>query len=110
MKIIKPVYVRVRIRAVCMSETVVFEFAEFSDLSEFLVNIESEKLNVMRLYHMGKAFFLAVPKDNIPIVIYEYSVKNSRACYAEGAVSEYGKPIAAGDELVDFARMIKKIK
>lgn len=100
----------VGIRAVCKKDNIVFKFCGFDALTGFLINTEAENLSVMRLYQCGEDFYLAIPRNAVPIIIYEYAMHNCRACYAESVSSEYGILIADGSELINMVQILKKIK
>lgn len=97
------------VRAVRKNETVIFEFYRFEDLAGLLLNIDRKYIENMRLYMYHSEFYLAVPRSGIPVLIYEYSMKNRRSSVAESILAEYGRFIADGDKLCIMANDLKKI-
>lgn len=98
------------VRAVRKNENVVFEFNGFNDLSGFLLNINTAYLWDMRLYRYLNKFYIAVNRQRIPIIIYEYSMHNRRLSVAENMLSEYGTAVAGGKELIKLVSELKKIE
>ncbi len=91
------------------NEYVMFEFSDFDALSGLLVNIDTDYAVSMRLYKYKNRFYMAVPRRRIPILIYEYSLKNRRSPVAESVVSEYGRLLAGGYKLADIVSDLKKM-
>ncbi len=89
--------------------SVLFEFPEFDDLSALLQNIPTAHLFGMRLYAYSDRFFLAVPRRNIPVIIYEYSLKKRKSSISESIIAEHGKKLADGYGLACMAAELKKI-
>ena len=98
------------VRAVRKNETVIFEFTSFEDVAGLLANIDGIYVSKMRLYICYGGFYLAVPRNSIPILIYEYSMHNRRTSVAESILSEHGRLIADGTKLCKMADTLKKIK
>lgn len=98
------------VRAVRKNETVIFEFISFDDVADLLANINGIYTSKMRLYVCFSRFYLAVPRNSIPVLIYEYSMHNRRTSVAESILSEHGRLIAEGTKLCKIADILKKIK
>lgn len=97
------------IKAVKKNERAVFEFLGFDDLIGMLINADYENMLSMTLYQYMNAFYITIPKNNIPPVIYEYSFKSNKSSIAESFLSEYGKILAEGMQLVKMIVGLKKI-
>lgn len=107
----RPDRARIRgVRAVRKNETVIFEFSDFDDIAGLLANIDGVYVSKMRLYICFSRFYLAVPRNSIPVLIYEYSMHNRRTSVAESILREHGQFIAEGTKLCKIADILKKIK
>ena len=90
-------------------DSVVFEIVGFDNLSGMLKNTSPVHLLNMRLYVLEGKFYVAVPRRRIPVIIYEYSLKNRKSPVFEAKVAEYGRLIAGGYRLMCMAAALKKI-
>lgn len=97
-------------RAVRRNDTVVFEIPDFDGLCGLLCNIKAEYIRRMCLYIFAKRFYLAVPRGEIPVLIYEYSMHNRCSPVAESVAAEYGVRIAEGETLCKMADCVKKMQ
>lgn len=90
-------------------ENVIFEFCAFDDLATMLLNAEKRYLLSMRLYKYGDSFYLSIPKNCIPFLIYEFSLNSKKSAVSESFLGEYGKFLADGRSLTSMASGLKKI-
>ena len=90
------------------TQSVIFELERFYDFCEFLKNISPYYILSMRLYRYDQRFYLALPRHKIPVLIYEYSIKNRKSELLESFLSEYGKLLANGRNLLSISSFLKK--
>ena len=90
-------------------ESIVFEFCSFYDLSQMLLNIEKRYISSMRLYKHNDIFYIAIPKNSIPFLMYEFSLKTKKSSVSESILSEYGHLLADGNRLMHMADGLKNI-
>jgi len=97
------------IKAIKKDDRVAYEFFGFDDLLGLLVNVDYASILDMRLYQYMNSFFITLPKNNVPILIYEYSLKNRSSCIAESLLSEYGRFLGDGKSILAMVLELKKI-
>ncbi|MBR4173388.1 MAG: adaptor protein MecA [Clostridia bacterium] len=97
------------VRVAGKKESTVFEFSEFDDLSCMLINTEKRYVSVMRLYGYNNRFYLAIPKNSVPFLVYEFSLSSKKAAISESILAEYGRLLADGVGLSEMADGLKKI-
>ena len=90
-------------------ESIVFEFCDFDDLAGMLVNTEVRYILSMRLYKYKDSFYVAIPKNTVPFLVYEFSLSNKKSAVLESVLSEYGSFLADGKKLSHMTRCLKKI-
>ena len=90
-------------------ESIVFEFCSFDDLSAMLLNLEKRHISDMRLYRHKDIFFVAISKNSIPFLMYEFSLKMSKSPVSESFLSEYGHFLADGHKLMLMTDGLKNI-
>ncbi len=90
-------------------ESTIFEFGDFDDLSGMLLNTEKRYILAMRLYSYKDRFYLAIPKNSVPFLVYEFSLNNKKSAVSESVLAEYGSFLADGNKLFCMAKGLKKI-
>ena len=90
-------------------ESIIFEFCDFDALSGMLVNIEKRYILAMRLYSLNGSFYLAVPKNSVPFLIYEFALSSKKSAVSESVLAEYGDFLADGNRLFCMVKGLKKI-
>ncbi|MCR4719300.1 MAG: adaptor protein MecA [Firmicutes bacterium] len=90
-------------------DSTVFEFCSFDDLSTMLLNTEKRYILSMRLYRHKGNFYIAIPKNCIPFLMYEFSLKPRKSSVSESVLSEYGHFLADGNKLMIMTDGLKKI-
>lgn len=90
-------------------ESIVFEFGDFDALSGMLVNTEERYITAMRLYSYNGVFYVAIPKNSIPFLVYEFSLNFKKTAVSESFLAEYGTFLADGDKLFCMTKGLKKI-
>ena len=97
------------VRVAGKKECVIFEFFSFDDLAAMLLNIEKRYISSMRLYRHNGALYIAIPKNSIPFLMYEFSLKNRKSTVYENALSEYGTLLADGNKLLLMTNRLKNM-
>ena len=90
-------------------DSVVFEFSTFDDLSSMLLNVEKWQISHMRLYRHNGSFYIAIHKNSIPFIMYEFSLKAKKTAVCESFLSEYGQMLADGNKLNIMTEELKNI-
>lgn len=90
-------------------ESVIFEFCDFDDLAGMLLNAEKRYILTMRLYRYKDSFYVAIPKNSIPFLMYEFSLNRKKSAVSESILAEYGHLLADGNKLFCMADRLKKI-
>lgn len=90
-------------------ESTVFEFCKFDDLAGMLINAEKRHVLSMRLYKYKNSFYIAIPKNSVPFLVYEFSLSSKKSAVSESILSEYGNFLADGNKLSLMANGLKKI-
>ena len=90
-------------------ERLVFEFCDFDDLAGLLVNSETRYVSAMRLYSLNGSFYVAIPKNSVPFLIYEFSLSRRKSAVLESFLAEYGSFLADGKKLLCMVSDLKKI-
>lgn len=101
-----------RIKGVKVSgkrDSAVFEFHSFDDLGTMLLNTEKRYILSMRLYRHKNRLYIAIPKNSIPFLMYEFSLKSRKSAVCESFLSEYGHFVADGNKLLLMTRGLKNI-
>ena len=99
-----------RIKSVKISKKkgrAVFEFESFDELLQMLLNVEKRYISAMKLYRCFDKFYITLPKNNIPFVIYEFSLRNRKSSIAESKLFEYGKLLAEGKKIDGMISYLK---
>ncbi len=90
------------------SGNVTFELEAFNDFCELIKNIPPAYLLSMRLYEYDKKFYLVLPRRKIPVLLYEYSVKNRKSEILESFLLEHGSLLADSDKIILILSFLKK--
>lgn len=90
-------------------ESTIFEFFDFDDLSGMLLNTEKRYILAMRLYSYKNRFYLAIPKNSVPFLVYEFSLSSKKSAVSESVLAEYGTFLADGNRLFCMVKGLKKI-
>lgn len=88
--------------------SVVFELEAFGDFCELIKNVPPAYLIGMRLYGYGEKFYLVLPRRKIPVLLYEYSVRNRKSEALESFLSEHGSFLADGNKILSILSFLKK--
>lgn len=86
-----------------------FELPDCDTLFMMLSVIDEKFLEKMNIYQYKFGFYVSIPRIPLPVILWEFSEKCKKSKITEVVLSEHGRLIATGEQVVIMAREIKKL-